>query len=369
MSDEFEQSYLVSKFGGLPTSGWDWNVSMPEWLLDRLIPAKSIGMLFGPSNSGKSHLITDLILACLEDAPDWQGHELAGGPVVMFSESIGHIRARLKAYRNHRRNEIKHTLHCFPSMGLSMVDLVFLLEWLSKLPKAPSLLVFDTLATSFSIEENDNKEASQLIKTLEEHILPVLAPKAAIVIVHHTSKASGGTSARGASALIGNIDWSVNVQWDKDLGKTVAAWDKDRWRLVEDSPLWAGTAARVPVKFTNGETDMMVLDWAEHDPKAAEAAEELAKDKALEDAQFDFVKAGQAMIEQHRSFFFRTSPNAKPPAAMQAVQLKVGDFAEKDNQAALRAWVIEKMAAFDRAPVYNKGTKEIGILFTARGSN
>ena len=94
------------------------------------------------------------------------------------------------------------------------------------------------------IEENDNKEASRLIKMIEAHVVPMLDVCGCVVIVHHTSKASEGRSARGASALIGNIDWSINVQWEKDIEKTVARWDKDRWRIIDHSPQWAGQGHR-----------------------------------------------------------------------------------------------------------------------------
>jgi hypothetical protein len=40
--------------------------------------------------------------------------------------------------------------------------------------------------------------------------------------------------------LTANLDWSINVQWDKDLEMQVAKWHKARWRLIDESPTWAG---------------------------------------------------------------------------------------------------------------------------------
>ena len=81
-----------------PIEDWDMQITMPEWTLDRLIPARSIGMLFGPSNSGKSHLICDVITSMMVGETQWQDHQMVPGDIVLFSEAQGPILARLKAY-------------------------------------------------------------------------------------------------------------------------------------------------------------------------------------------------------------------------------------------------------------------------------
>ena len=71
-------------------------ITMPEWTLNRLIPARSICMLFSTSNSGKSHLICDMIVSMMVGQSFWQEHEMHCRDVVMFLESQGYILARLK---------------------------------------------------------------------------------------------------------------------------------------------------------------------------------------------------------------------------------------------------------------------------------
>lgn len=279
--DEYLERFRSSPFGMIGTGEWNEEVTMPQWMLDKLIPAGSTGMLFGPNNSGKSHLVCDLVVSMRNGKTEWQGHHLTPGPVVMFSESHGHIKARLKAYINHHSGQKVFPLYTHPTMSIEVADIEMLAAWLNMLPQRPMMVIFDTLSTSFQLEENDNKEAARLMKMLEKHVHPAIDPLGCILIVHHTSKVSEGRSARGASALVDNIDFSINVQWDKEIERTVAKWEKDRWRLIDQSPQWAGEPHKVPVEFTNGETEMMVLEWSEHSDEAKELAKELQKDMQM----------------------------------------------------------------------------------------
>jgi hypothetical protein len=344
----------------LPTDGWDWEVSQPEWMLDKLIPVKSVGMLFGPSNAGKSHLACDLIIDVLAGSPEWQGIGLQGGDVVMFSESHGHIKARLKAYRNHKGKHIQHRMHTLPTMGFETIDMADLCAWIYMLPEPPVLMVFDTLATAFSIEENDNKEASKLIKALEEYILPAMHPLGSIMLVHHTSKASEGRIARGASALIGNIDYSINCQWDDVLEKTVAKWEKDRWRLMKEEPQWSGIAKRVPVAFTNGDTEMMVLDWSPYSEEEQEAARRLQDDLKL-DAMKQKVK--QAIDSASKPVFIHTNSRARVPTGY--VPLRLTEIVASKSVPAMIEYIKE---IYECEPVFTPKGAEVGINVVAAKS-
>ena len=304
----------------LPTKPWDFQVTLPEFQLGKLIPARSIGMLFGPSNSGKSHLICDIIRAHLQGDTQWQGHNFTSGDVVMFSESIGHIQARLKAYVTHAGRAIKNDIYLNPTQGFETVQVESLGVWIDSLDRPPMMVVFDTLATAFQFEENDNKEASRLIKMIEDHVVPKLHPCGCVVIVHHTSKASEGRSARGASALIGNIDWSVQVVWEKEVEKTVAKWEKDRWRLVDKSPQWAGDAFRVPVNFTNGQAEMMVVEWDDFSEEAVEATKQLKEDVKMDAAK---AKVAEAVRLATKPLYFHTYKKARVPDGL--VPFRIGD--------------------------------------------
>lgn len=333
---------------------WDWRVYEPKWLLEKLIPAKSIGMVYGPSNSGKSHLICDLIACMVAGESYWQGIPIEAGDVVLFSESIGHIRARLKAYLGDR--EVVNDLYSLPTMALATMAIDFMADWIKSLPRPPMLIVFDTLATMFAFEENDNREASALIKALEERIMPLLAERGSIVIIHHTSKVSEGKSARGASALIGNIDYSWNVQYDKKAELTVAQWEKDRWRLYTGVSRWAGTMRRVPVQFENGSAEISILDWTEYSEQVEEMSKQLERETKMLEMKDELARMIGAAGD-------------RPVVAEAGARLSAGHnaihFPKEWSSSAetLRQWLRDE---WNTSPVFNKNGRQVGFEVLGR---
>lgn len=361
-----DQKYVGTKMEGTNLNGWEWQVNQPSWLMDKLIPGKSLGMVFGASNAGKSHWVCDLVMAMLEDQGEWLDYKIKGGAVVMFSESIGHIKARLQAYKNHRQSVIRHKLFLEDTKSFDLTDLELLRTWIEDLKERPRLLIFDTLATSFAFEENDNGEASTLVAGLEKICRDCLAEDATILIVHHTSKASNGLSARGASALIANVDWSVQCTWNEKLELTIVKWEKDRWRLLDKVPMWEGRSTKIPVFFRNADEpyEMRVLTWDEHDPLAVEAAEQLDRDRKLVDAQGRIVEAIKNMINDKGSAVFQTNRRAHLPAAYKELQVSSADLCSKALQPAISDWVKDKLDMFRREPVYTRTGIEVGIRFS-----
>lgn len=313
MLEETVNPFAGTALERLSPTPWNWQVTQPEWCMDKLIPARSIGMLVGASNSGKSHLACDIVCSMVGGQPMWQEFGIKSGPVVMFSESLGHIQARMKGYVNRRKFRMKHPLYSYPTLSLGHEEIELLGDWMLLLPEPPQMVVFDTMITSFSYEENDNREAGRIIKMLEDYVLPRLSKTGCIMLIHHTSKASEGRTARGASALIGNIDWSVNISWNKDLERTVAQWEKDRWRVVEKTPQWLGEPVRETVNFTNGEQEMMVLDWQEFSEEDRKAHEQLKKEQNDENVREAVIRSMQEAISQRGWIFVKASGNVRPP--------------------------------------------------------
>jgi len=350
------QSFNESPFGNLPTTPWDYQATLPEWVYEKLVPAKSIGMIYGPSNSGKSHFLCSMVDAMLSGQNEWMGRKLKSGPVLMFSESIGHIQARTLAYRELNQSTHVHNFYSFPTMSLNTsTNIVHLEMWLSRLPEPPEMLIFDTFSTSFNIEENDNQQVSTLIKNLEKHILPAISPTGTIILVHHTSKASEGTSARGASALIGNIDWSIVVKWDPEAERTIAQWQKDRWHLVDEAPTWAGVKRRLTVHFTNGQTEITALEWTEWSEEDLEAEKEAKAEAKIEGYKATLM---QALQGEQMPVYIHSNSRSKTPAGYEPYRLS-GIISDTKVYKILYEWMRDTMTC---EPVFNTNGIETGFI-------
>lgn len=361
-SGEFDELQLAqlaferSPFGDIPIDQpWDLQVEQPEWMLDKLIPAKSIGMIYGPSNSGKSHLLCDILVAQVMGKTEWQGIPIQPGPVVLFTESIGHMKARLRAYIAEHGGEPVYPMWVLPSMTLQTVDIRFLIMWLDMLPEKVIHLAFDTVATSFSFEENDNREASALLRRLED-ALGALHERGAITLVHHTSKASEGRSARGASALIGNIDWSINVMWDKETEQTIANWEKDRWRLVEEAPQWAGKMRRVEVKFVNGTASMAILDWESWSREMQQVMRDLERESKIRDMK----RQVDEMIRDAGERPAVANSGCKLPPGSNVLTWPKEWSSEVET---IRSYIRDE---YDIEPVFNRAGREVGFAVLGR---
>lgn len=365
--DDLDERFEQSRFANWSVDPWDMQVTMPEWFMEDLIPQHSIGMLYGESNSGKSHLACDLAIATAQGETTWCEQAIQPGCVVMFSESIGHTRARMRAYADKNEfAEMKHPLYVLPAPQLERDEIELFTMWMMNLPERPVLLIFDTFSTSFSFaggeSENDNSAVAKLLNSLEK-VAGFMHPKGTIMIVHHTSKASGGHSARGASALIGNIDYSIRVEWDEATEKTMAYWEKDRWRLCAEAPIFAGTMRKTHTTFTNGIRPMSILDW-EYQSRARMEAEK----QEAEEMEFDSIKANfrnrvNDAIKNCGFAFFRTNSNARVTDELHAGYVQLNDFCPKYYQKEMKEWVLDRFTDHRRESVFTKTGKEIGLKF------
>jgi len=193
------------------------NLHDPPWLVDRILPAASLGMLWGPSNVGKSFVALDLACAVAADLP-WLGQKVAAGPVVYIAgEGLLGQKRRIRAWLHY---------HEFDTAVLD--DLHFVAEPIQLqeeqaadriigLTKAvsPSLVVIDTLAaSSLGVDEDKTMGIGPILHTLQTVRKKL---HTAILVVHHTGWA--GEHERGASALRATMDLSMELKGDDEKVK------------------------------------------------------------------------------------------------------------------------------------------------------
>ena len=179
-----------------------------SWLVKGLLPSEGIGALFGPSGSGKSFLIIDLLMhLCL--GRDWFGYKIHKKHTVLYLalEGGAGVRNRVEAYLKH--NAINETDNFFTIIDSFDIRQQFgdLIETVKEIK--PSIIVIDTLNQSAAgCDENSNVDMSLIVSRAK---IIADAIKGLVLLVHHTGKdASKGL--RGHSSLNAALDVAIEVQ-------------------------------------------------------------------------------------------------------------------------------------------------------------
>ena len=182
-----------------------------DWLIEDTIPCNSVGMIFGASGSGKSHIILSMAAMIANGQPWFDKETRQGNVLVMAGEGLSGLSRRLRAIEKEHDLDIdQDKLHISNrTIGLDTAQGYKLVEQaINELETPPQIIIIDTLSRHLmESEENSNDDMARFINSLEELRLRY---ECTIILVHHTGK-STGQGARGASALKANIDFSFEV--------------------------------------------------------------------------------------------------------------------------------------------------------------
>lgn len=182
-----------------------------DWLIEDIIPNNSVGMIYGASGSGKSHIILSMGAMIANGLPWFDKETKQGNVLVMAGEGLGGLARRLKAIEKEYNLEIdREKLHISNrAIGLDTADGYKLVEQaIKELETPPEVIIIDTLSRHLmESEENSNDDMARFINRLEDIRLKY---GCTIILVHHTGK-STSNGARGASALKANVDFSFEV--------------------------------------------------------------------------------------------------------------------------------------------------------------
>ena len=183
-----------------------------DWLVEDYIPSDSIGMLFGASGSGKSHIALSLAVSIANGTKWFDQRTKEGDVLILAGEGNNGLQRRLKAIEAEHETTINPERIFFSERPIGLdTDEGFddAVTAIDNLGRDLDLIVIDTLSRHLlKSAENSNDDMAQFINRLEQlrHRY-----ECTILVVHHTGKSSAH-SARGASALKANIDFSFKVE-------------------------------------------------------------------------------------------------------------------------------------------------------------
>ncbi len=206
------------------------------WAVKGMVPAASVGMLFGASGSFKSFIGLDY--SCHRAwSLAWCGRRTKPGtPVFIAAEGGAGLIRRIKAWHQARQLDWRQC-----SLQVVIVPLLLLgqAEALAQAIRLrgiePSDIVVDTLSQTFDGNENAADEISGYLRSLRTHLAEPFG--CTVTVIHHSGH-SATERPRGSSAIQANVDFLFGVfrQGDDSMVATLECHkikDGERFKPVD----------------------------------------------------------------------------------------------------------------------------------------
>lgn len=197
----------------------------PEWLIDEMLPAKGISLMYGPPGCYKSFLALQLGL----------GLAMEGRKVIYIGAEGGRgLELRAAAWKLANGVSGPLPIWIVPDMPWA-ADGSMIEEFIEAVAEyKPELVVVDTAARMMvGLNENDARDVGVFIAALDAIKLKL---GCAVLALHHTGK-DEGRGARGSVAMPAAVDASFEIKADKET-KVVAMFCRRQKDAEERSEPW-----------------------------------------------------------------------------------------------------------------------------------
>src|SRR5215207_1008347 len=192
------------------------NMPPPAWLVEDVITAGGLSVLWGRSGDFKSFVALDIAM-CTSTGIAWHGRATQHGLVVFLAaEGASGFESRAHGWRNTKGKELsKPKFKLVPhSVALtSDEELEHLIAAILELDERPVLIVIDTLARTFG-NGDENKQADMNAYVSAADRLRI-ATGAHVMIVHH-SGVHEDKRERGSNVLRGAADTVIKISRKDD---------------------------------------------------------------------------------------------------------------------------------------------------------
>jgi hypothetical protein len=191
------------------------NMPPPAWLVEGIITAGGLSVLWGRSGDFKSFVALDLAM-CTSTGTAWHGRATQHGLVVFLAaEGASGVGSRAHGWRSTKGKELsKPKFKLVPhSVALTSEELEHLIAAILELDECPVLIVIDTLARTFG-SGDENKQADMNAYVSAADRLRI-ATGAHVMIVHH-SGVHEDRRERGSNVLRGAADTVIKISRKDD---------------------------------------------------------------------------------------------------------------------------------------------------------
>lgn len=250
------------------------NLPPMDWIIEGILPEKSMVVVYGPPKQYKSFIVQAMAWA-ISSGCNWMGYPTVQSPVLYIAgEGEWGMKKRYAAWRIKNGIPLDASFPFF-SYGRSInladdrqVDML-----IRSVPPETKLIVLDTLNRCMEGDENSAADVRAFVsgcdRVKEE-------TGATIVIVHHSGK-DAKKGMRGSSALLGAVDVAISVQKDDTNEEFVTVRCADMKDFEEFSPI----SLRAEEIQVNEEETALVFGFTEYrvgdrkPPQAPQSAEKI----------------------------------------------------------------------------------------------
>ena len=301
-----------------------------RWTVKHVVPAASIGMMFGGSGTFKSFIALDLALHVAHGLP-WMGRQTVRGQVLYIAAEGGAgLWGRIDAW--HRARNLKWQdapLFVVPAAIDLTVDAWRVVDAAQAIGACPALVIVDTLSQTYSGEENSANEMAAYLREIGMRFRALWA--CSVLLVHHTGHAATERP-RGSSAIRANIDFLLGVFRDeKEMLATLSCVKQKDGELFKDA-MFSLKVMQLGHDVDNDEITSLVARHlgAEHEVLQARQDEATAGRGGRNSALMALVQNGMPEKELRRGFY-ETLAGLDSEAKKQAYY-RVRNRAKEDRQ-------------------------------------
>lgn len=185
-----------------------------SWTVKHILPADSVGLLFGASGTFKTYIAIDAAMHIVHGLK-WLGRRTKKGPALFIAGEGGTgLAGRIEAWHRARR------LPAPPASMLRVIPVALDLgaeAWrVADAAKAagiePAIVVIDTFSQTFSGEENSANEVAAYFREVGNHIRALW--HCTVLVIHHSGH-SATDRPRGSSSMQANTSFLLGAFRDE----------------------------------------------------------------------------------------------------------------------------------------------------------
>ncbi len=200
---------------GIPVLGLESlqrHAASVRWLVKHVVPADSVGMLFGASGTFKSFLAIDMALHVARGMR-WLGRKTEKGPVLYIAAEGGAgLWKRIEAWHKARNLDWTRTQLFVVPVAVDLTTEAWrVVEAAQMAGITPSLVIVDTLSQTYSGEENSANEMAAYLREIGSRFRALW--HCSVLLIHHTGHIATERP-RGSSAIRGNLDFMFGCHRD-----------------------------------------------------------------------------------------------------------------------------------------------------------